>query len=78
MPSGLIQLVKYGSQDLFFTGNPQISFFKTVYRRYTNFAIDTVKQNFQNIDTLNSMFGEYTTEKEEQEQEQQKLKWRSE
>jgi hypothetical protein len=51
MPSGLIQLVKYGSQDLFFTGNPQISFFKTVYRRYTNFAIDTVKQNFQNIDT---------------------------
>lgn len=51
MPSGLIQLVKYGSQDLFFTGNPQISFFKTVYRRYTNFAIDTVKQQFQNIDT---------------------------
>lgn len=51
MPSGLIQLVKYGSQDLFFTGNPQITFFKTVYRRYTNFAIDTVRQNFQDIDT---------------------------
>lgn len=51
MPSGLIQLVKYGSQDLFFTGNPQITFFKTVYRRYTNFAMDLVRQNFQDIDT---------------------------
>lgn len=51
MPAGLIQLVRYGSQDLFFTGNPQITFFKSVYRRYTNFAIDTVRQNFQDIDT---------------------------
>jgi hypothetical protein len=51
MPSGLIQLVRRGSQDLFFTGNPQITFFKTVYRRYTNFAIDTVRQNFRDIDT---------------------------
>lgn len=51
MPAGLIQLVRHGSQDLFFTGNPQITFFKTVYRRYTNFAKDTIVQNFQDIDT---------------------------
>lgn len=51
MPSGLIQLVRYGSQDIFFTGNPQITYFKTVYRRYTNFAMDTVRQDFRNIDT---------------------------
>jgi len=51
MPSGLIQLVRYGSQDLFFTGNPQITFFKTVYRRYTNFSMDIIRQNFGETDT---------------------------
>ena len=40
MPGGLIQLKAYGAQDLNLTGNPQISFFKTVYRRYTNFAME--------------------------------------
>lgn len=40
MPGGLLQLKAYGAQDLNLTGNPQISFFKTVYRRYTNFAME--------------------------------------
>ena len=40
MPGGLIQLKAYGAQDYNLTGNPQISFFKTVYRRYTNFAME--------------------------------------
>ncbi len=40
MPGGLIQLKAYGAQDFNLTGNPQISFFKTVYRRYTNFAME--------------------------------------
>jgi len=38
---GLLQLVATGKQDVFLTGNPQISWFKMVYRRYTNFAIES-------------------------------------
>ena len=40
MAGGLLQLKAYGAQDFNLTGNPQISFFKTVYRRYTNFAME--------------------------------------
>ena len=44
MAGGLIQLVAYGSQDLYLTGNPEITFFKTSYRRYTNFSMETNDQ----------------------------------
>lgn len=37
---GLMQLVAYGAQDVYLTGNPQITFFKVVYRRHTNFSIE--------------------------------------
>lgn len=43
MGGGLMQLVAYGAQDVYLTGNPQITFFKVVYRRYTNFAVETVE-----------------------------------
>ena len=48
MPAGggLLQLVAHGKQDLFLTGNPQISFFKIVYRRHTNFAIESQPMDF--------------------------------
>jgi hypothetical protein len=39
--AGLLQLVAVGKQDVFLTGNPQITWFKMVYRRYTNFAIES-------------------------------------
>lgn len=42
MAGGLIQIVAYGTQDLFLTGVPQITFFKTVYKKYTNFAIESI------------------------------------
>jgi len=42
----LLQIVAYGSQDIYLTGNPQITYFKAVYKRYTNFAIESVQQNF--------------------------------
>src|SRR3989338_4160553 len=52
MGGGLLQLVAYGAQDVYLTGNPQITLFKVVYRRHTNFAsegmeipIDTAKPN---------------------------------
>ena len=44
MAGGLSQLVAYGPQDIVLTGNPQITFFKTVYRRYTNFAVESIQQ----------------------------------
>lgn len=46
MGGGLMQLVAYGSQDVYLTGSPQITFWKVVYRRHTNFAIESVKQTF--------------------------------
>ena len=48
MPGGLIQISSYGSQDLTLTGNPQITYFKIVFRRYTNFGIRTVEVSFDN------------------------------
>ena len=44
MGGGLLQLVAYGAQDVYLTGNPQITFFKVVYRRHTNFAIEAIEQ----------------------------------
>jgi YD repeat-containing protein len=37
---GLMQLVAYGAQDVYLTGNPQITFFKVVYKRHTNFSME--------------------------------------
>jgi len=42
---GLMQLVAYGSQDIYLTGKPQITFWKSVYRRYTNFAVESIAQD---------------------------------
>ena len=46
MGGGLMQLVAYGAQDVYLTGNPQITFWKVTYRRYTNFAIESIEQTF--------------------------------
>jgi hypothetical protein len=41
-----MQLVAYGAQDIYLTGNPQVTFFKVVYRRHTNFAVESIQQTF--------------------------------
>ena len=46
MAGGLMQLVAYGAQDVYLTGNPQITFWKVVYRRHTNFAVESIEQVF--------------------------------
>ena len=46
MGGGLMQLVAYGAQDVYLTSNPQITFFKVVYRRHTNFSIEGIDQTF--------------------------------
>ena len=46
MGGGLMQLVAYGAQDIYLTGNPQITFFKVVYRRHTNFSMESIQSTF--------------------------------
>ena len=46
MGGGLLQLVAYGAQDVYLSGNPQITFFKVVYRRHTNFSMESIQQTF--------------------------------
>ena len=41
-----MQLVAYGAQDVYLTGNPQITFWKVTYRRHTNFAVESIEQTF--------------------------------
>ena len=43
MPGGLLSILSYGSTDLFLTGAPQITFFKIVYRRHTNFSVESIE-----------------------------------
>lgn len=45
MTGGLIQLASYGGADIYITGNPEITYFKTVYRRHTNFAKESIIQH---------------------------------
>jgi len=52
MGGGLMQLVAYGAQDIYLTGNPQITFFKVVYRRHTNFSMELIEQTLNgNVDS---------------------------
>lgn len=57
MSGGIMQLVAYGAQDVYLTGNPQITFFKIVYKRHTNFAIEAIEQTVSG----NSSFGSTLT-----------------
>ena len=54
MGGGLMQLVAYGSQDIYLTGQPQITFFKSVYRRHTNFAIESIQQTINGSTSFGS------------------------
>lgn len=46
MGGGLLQLVAYGAQDAYICGNPQITFWKGLYKRHTNFAMEPFRINF--------------------------------
>jgi hypothetical protein len=48
MTGGIIQLVAYGQEDMYLSNNPQITFFKIVYRRHTNFSYEQIPQTFAN------------------------------
>jgi hypothetical protein len=46
MVGGLLQLVAYGAQDAYLSGNPHITFWKILYKRHTNFAMEAFRVNF--------------------------------
>ena len=55
MAGGLLQLVAVGAEDMYLTGNPQITYFKVVYRKHTNFSIEAIKQDLDgNLNTSES------------------------
>ena len=54
---GLVQLVNYGNQDIMLTGTPEITYFRIVFRRYTNFGLNTHEIPFDN----DVKFGSYLT-----------------
>jgi hypothetical protein len=43
---GLMQIVSYGAQDIYISGNPQITFWKILYKRHTNFAVEAIEVTF--------------------------------
>lgn len=52
MSGGLIQLVSASNQDIVLTGNPSKTFFKSTYRKYTNFSLQKFRLDFEGAKTL--------------------------
>ena len=46
MPGGLMQLVGVGAQNELVNGNPSMTHFRSVYRRHTNFAMESIRMTF--------------------------------
>ena len=55
MTGGLIQLISYGAQDLYLTANPEITFFKIIYKRYSNFAIEVMEHSLSGNISFNNV-----------------------
>lgn len=55
MPGGLIQLAAYGSENIYLMGNPQITFFKIVYKQHTNFSVESIELPFDNHPKISEM-----------------------
>jgi hypothetical protein len=52
MAGGLLQLRAYGTENLYLNGNPQVSYFKTVYKRHTHFATQPIEVPFETFDSI--------------------------
>lgn len=52
MPGGLMQLLSWGNQNFYLNGNPSITFFKKVYKTYTNFSMESIRINFNRNDVF--------------------------
>ena len=63
MPGGLIQLAAYGSENLYLMGNPQITFFKIVYKQHTNFSVEPIELELEERPKISNMSSNSTTVK---------------
>ena len=54
MPGGIIDLKFIGSSNIYLTNNPQITFFKNVYKKYSNFSMEYIELPFNTLNDLNS------------------------
>ena len=55
MSGGIVQLVATGAQDAWLTGKPEVSFFRSNYRRYTHYASSIERQIIQGVPTAGGM-----------------------
>ena len=46
MGGGLMELVAKGAQDIYLTGNPNVTYFKSIFKRHTNFSMESMQQSF--------------------------------
>lgn len=60
MAGGVMQLVTVGAQDQFLTGSPEISYFKMVYKRHTNFSMESIRQTFNTKPVLEASRNVFT------------------
>lgn len=60
MPGGVMQLVAVAAQDQFITGSPEMSYFKQVYKRHTNFSMESVRQTFNTKPVLSATQNTFT------------------
>ena len=56
MPGALLELVAKGSQDIFLTGNPNTTYFRSVYKRHTNFSIESIQQSIEGTPNFGTKF----------------------
>ena len=56
MPGGLLQIASSGVQDSYLTGDPQITFFKKIYRRHTNFSMQTIEVSLDHTPDFGQSF----------------------
>lgn len=61
MAGGLLQLAAYGSENKYLMGNPQITFFKIVYKHHTNFSIESVEVAFSGLNNISEISQTSTT-----------------
>ena len=53
MPGGLLNIAAYGAENIILTGNPTKTFFKTAYKKYTNFGLQRFRLDYNGQRTLN-------------------------
>ena len=52
MTGGILQLQRTGAENVYLNGNPQLTYFKSVYKRHTNFSMEAIRLDFEGTQSL--------------------------